>query len=413
MRNRILLVYGLLAVVAIWSSLFLTKNTDLSVYWYAAKGFFSGTRSAYGPDSGIGHPMEYRYPPVTYLMIYPLRFASLRAAGFFWMLAAWTAAITTVSFAVRIRGFQLNFNAIVACSGFLLAYAVLMIRYGNVQPFVICALFSALILAQTHPRWSGLLFALAVTFKIWPILFLPWFFHRPRRSAVGCSVVSLVGLWIFPVLVFGVGGYWSLLQQWYAAMRHFGMSYSEIYYFPGQSLRGILLRYLTPIAPVLKGFPTIHFLSFQPRTAVIAWGVISLAIYCVTAICMLRSDIRKLWIWDGMAFVLYSMLEPYAVKSGLISTGPAILTAGWLFTLGTRRAADDRHVSKANRFFCAACLLSFLGAVIQYRPWQRFLLTVGLDFWSEVLLLAAFVIWIGRSPGNPIIDGIRAVSPKC
>lgn len=394
MRNRTLLVYALFGVLAVASSLLLVKNTDFSVYWYASVGFFSHTRSAYGPDSGIGHPMEYRYPPVTYLIIYPLRFVSLRVGGFCWMLAAWAAAITTVTLAIRIRGLRFSKSAVLACCAFLLAYAVLMIRYGNVQPFVICALFSALILAETHPAWAGTLLAFGITFKIWPILFLPWLFSRRRRKAAAYAVTFLAGFWLFPVLIFGAHSYWALLREWYTAMRGVGTTYSELYYFPGQSLRGILLRYLTPVAPVLKDFPIIHVLSLAPRTAVIAWGVLSIAIYCATAVLMLRSDPRKLWVWDGVAFVLYSLLEPYAVKSGLISLAPAVLTAACLYTLATKTKSAGAWVFRANRLFLAASLIAFSGAVIQYRPWQRFLLTAGLDFWAEILLLGAFVIWI-------------------
>lgn len=410
MRRRILIVYGVLAVAAIWSSLFLVKNTDLSVYWYAVNGFFSGTRSAYGPDSGIGHPMEYRYPPVTYVILYPLGFASLRMAGFFWMLGAWAAAITTVTLAVRIRRLRFSPAAMVACCAFMLAYVVLAIRYGNVQPFVICALFSALILAETHPAWSGILLALGITFKVWPVLFLPWLLHRPRRRALTYSLLWLAALWIVPVTVFGFGGYWSLLQQWYTAMRHLGTDYSELYYFPGQSLRAILLRYFTPLAPLLPQFPSIHVLSLSPRTAVTAWGWIGIVVYCAVTICMLRSDTRKLWIWDGMAFVLYSLLEPYAVKSGLVSLGPAALTAACLFTLGTREHRGERPVSQANKLFLAACLLSLLGAAIQYRPWQRFLLTAGLDFWTEILLLSAFIIWISRTK---LVESLEKSQERC
>src|SRR5437588_6149436 len=67
-------VYGCVAILAVVSSLFLAKSVDLAVYWYGVNGFFRGTRPAYGPMSGIGFPMEYRYPPVTYLLLFPLKF---------------------------------------------------------------------------------------------------------------------------------------------------------------------------------------------------------------------------------------------------------------------------------------------------------------------------------------------------
>jgi hypothetical protein len=191
-------------------------------------------------------------------------------------------------------------------------------------------------------------------------------------------------------VVFGTKSYWSLLEEWYMAVRGVGTTYSELYYFPGQSLRGLLLRYFTPVAPPLKSFPLINILSLSPHTAVVIWAVISLALYCAFITYMLRWGARKLWIWDGLAFVLYSLLEPYAVKSGLISLGPAALTAAWLSTSRARQ----HQAATASRLFLAACALSFLGAVIQYRPWQRFLLTVGLDFWAEILLLWAFVTWV-------------------
>lgn len=387
------------------------------MYWYGVNGFFSGTKPAYGLNSGIGFPMEYRYPPVTYLILFPLRYLSLRVAGFWWMLAAWIAAIATVSLAINIRHLRFNGTAVVACCAFLLAYLVLAIRYGNVQPFVICSIFAALIVSETHPVWAGMLLSLAITFKLWPILFLPWFFHRARLRAAIYSTLWLIALWIFPVLIFGSAGYWSLLHDWYSAVARMGTTYSEFYYFPSQSLRGLLLRYFTPVAPPLETFPRINILSLSPHTAVICWAIISAAVYSFFVVHLLRSKGEKLWAWDGLAFVLYSLLEPYAVKSGLISLAPAALIAACLFTLGSSEKLANvrvsssalRSISWANRLFLAACLLSFLGAIIQHKPWQRVLLTIGLDFWAEVLLLIALFLWIVRTPlpESMRIDALR------
>jgi hypothetical protein len=83
------------------------------------------------------------------------------------------------------------------------------------------------------------------------------------------------------------------------------------------------------------------------------------------------------------------MFEPFAVKSGLISLAPAALTAACLYTVEKQRTA--------NRLFLAACAISFAEAILQYRPWMRYLLSLGTDFWMEILLVAAFVIWIRRS----------------
>jgi hypothetical protein len=123
--------------------------------------------------------------------------------------------------------------------------------------------------------------------------------------------------------------------------------------------------------------------------------ILGAAIYSFFVLYMLRSNVRKLWAWDGLAFVLYSLLEPYAVKSGLISLGPAALTAACLYTIAYRKHPPSTWPAKiANKCFLTACLLSFVGAIVQYKRWQRFLLSIGLDFWAEVSLLAALFIWI-------------------
>lgn len=389
-----ILIYASLAIVAIASSLFLTKNVDLSVYWYAVTGYFGGVRPAYGPNSGIGFPMEYRYPPITYLLIYPLKWFSLRTAGTLWMLLAWTTAILSVWLAIRIRKLRFSAASVVASCAFLLAYVVLAVRYGNVQPFVIAWLLAALVLSETHPIWAGLLLTLAVTFKLWPLMFLPWFLRRTRLRALSAFGLAFVALWLLPFPIFGATHYLSLLHDWYVAVHRMGATYSEFYYFPSQSLRGILLRYLTPVAPPLKDFPRINLVSLAPQTAVIIWGLTSLAAYLLLVIAMLRSDPGKQWAWDGAVFVIYSLLEPYAVKSGLISLAPAILIATCLFTLNAHRKTAHR----ASILFLTACVISFIQAILQYKPWQRILLTIGVDFWTEILLLAAFLIWIRALP---------------
>lgn len=391
------LIAAALVMLAVACSLFLAKDVDLRVYWLGVTGFFGGTRPAYGPHSGLGFPMEYRYPPATYLLLYPLKFASLRVCGFWWMLAAWANAAWVVWLAFRVRGLRFSKEAAFACCAFLLAYVYLAVHYGNVQPFVIAWMFAALILAESHPRWAGLLLALSVTFKLWPIIFLPLLLKRQRIRSAWWFAGWLSALWAFPLLIFGVGAYATLLQDWYVAVKRVGDTYSELYYFPGQSLRGIFLRYFTPVDPPLSYFPHINFLSLSPEIAVQLWMGVNTVVYACFAIGVLRTRASQLWAWDGLAFVIYSLVEPFAVKSGLISVAPAALTAACLFTLGGgvhQARGLSPGVRWANRLFLAACAVSFGQAILQYLPWQRLLLSYGADFWGNVLLVAAFLVWI-------------------
>ncbi len=402
--------FGFIATVAVLCSLFLTRNVDLRVYWYGVTGFFNGTRPAYGPESGLGFPMEYRYPPVTYLLLSPLYLMPLRVAGFFWMLAAWAAATGAVTVAIRKRHLAFSRTAVLVSLAFLASYLLLAVRYGNVQPFVIASLLAALVLSDSRPRVAGALLALAVTFKIWPVLFVPWFLRRSRRRSAVYFAVCFAALWLAPFAVFGPGRYGQLVHDWFVAVGRVGTTYSEFYYFPGQSLRGLLLRLFTPISPPLAFFPDVHVLSLSPHTAVTLWMVIGAAAYLLWMALMLRSDERTMVAWDGSAFVLYSMLEPYAVKSGLVSLGPAVLIAAALFTAAsrTRGPSATRPLAWANRLFLTSCALAFAGALIQYKPLQRWLLSVGLDFWAELLLLAAYLLWI---EGTAVPDQLGSVEP--
>lgn len=375
-------------------SLLLVRNVDFRVYWYAVSGFYLGTRPAYGPLSGIGAPMDFVYPPVTYLLLYPIRWLPLRAAGLLWMLGEFCCVVISVFVCIRIWHLRFRPVAVVACSALMLPYLVLSARYGNVQPFVIAFLFLALVLPEES--WlSGLLFALAVSFKLTPLFFLPWFLKRRKALAFFC--VFTLTLWLAPFAFFGVDGYLRMLRDWYAAASNIGASPSEFHYFPGQTLRALCLRFLTPVNPPISGYPTVNLLSLTPSAAVKVWQFLALGIYAFVIFCLFRAGQRTVLLWNGLAFVLYSVLQPFAVKVSLISLGPAAAIGAAFFTIRAANSSDTRNLW-ANRLYLASALLSFGAACVQYKPYLRFLQAIGIDFWVSCLLGASLLLWITGRP---------------
>jgi glycosyl transferase family 87 len=387
--GRRLALWGLLAVLALASTFALSRNIDFRVYWYGARAFAANSAPLYGPQSGLGFPLHYRYPPVTYLLIEPVRWLPLRWSGFLWVTGSWVACGAAVTLAVRTARLRFTGTAVAAASAYLIAYAVLAIRAGNVQPYVIAMIFAALLLAESRPLWAAILLALAITFKIWPLFFLPWFLRRGRRAALAWLPPALLVLWLIPLLVWSSAAYGELLKQWYASEFQSATAYSELWYYPGQSLRGILLRYWTTAEPWLKGFPDIHWLTLAPSLAVQIWEVVSAAIYAAVCWAMLRSDGRSRWTWDAIAFALFTLLQPFCAKSSMISMGPPVLLAASLYSTRPRDGT-------ARWLFLGACALSFVGAVAQYRPLLNWLLALGIDFYAGLLLLAALLIWSRR-----------------
>jgi hypothetical protein len=406
-----LVLYGLLAAVVVVTSLLLTRNIDFRVYWYGATAAFDGSRPLYGPASGLGFPMHYRYPPVTYLLLWPLSHLPLYWAGVIWMIAAWSASIATVTLAVRTARLNLTPQAVVVACGYLLAYVVLALRSGNVQPYLIAMIFAALLLSESHRVTAASLLGLAITFKIWPVFFLPWFLHRRRRPVLVWLIPVILLLWLLPLIIWSPSDYVELLRQWCRSEFRSATTPSEGWYFPGQSLRGVLLRYMTAATPWIPAFPAVHFLSLSPRFVVRAWEAIAGMSYAVTCIAMLRSGPSRRWVWDGLSFSLFTLLEPFCLKSGMISLGPAVLVAAALYS-GERQHARSLRESVARRLFITACALSFLGAIAQYKPLLRLLLALGLDFYATVMLLTALLLWaLSREPFPEVSRGGRCSWP--
>ena len=98
------------------------------------------------------------------------------------MLGEFSACVLSVR--ITIRSFGLTFRTwpVVLCCILMVPYLVISARYGNVQPFAMAFVLGSLVSAKNKPGLSGLFFALAVTLKVTPLFFLPWFFPCTRET---------------------------------------------------------------------------------------------------------------------------------------------------------------------------------------------------------------------------------------
>jgi hypothetical protein len=382
------------ACIAVLTSYWLTRNIDFGVYWHAVRGFGNHSQKLYGPGSGIGYPMIFRYPPIAYLLLWPLGILPLRWAGFIWMVGAWTAGVASVQIARKTLMLRFELTAVVLGFAAILAYCVLSIRSGNVQPYLIAMIFVALTLATRYPQIAAGLLAVCISFKLWPAFFLPCFLRRGRRAVLIWLLPAMLILWLVPIAIWQPLQYSRLIAQWYHEELRVASANSELWYFPGQSLRGILLRYTTSAVPWLRGFPDVHFLCLSTVLAVRIWLVAAGGTYLVVCGLMLRSHARTQWVWDGLLFALFSILEPFCPKSSMISLGPAILVAAAIYSeAGARARIPSAWI--ARRLYVLACALSLLCALLQYRPAIRFMLAIGADFYVSLLLFISLALSIG------------------
>src|SRR5262245_25157870 len=84
---KALIVAGIVVVAGVFAYHVSQHPMDFRVYHYGARGVFDGTRPVYGPTSGLGWPMHYRYPPLFLLLFAPLAMLPLGLAAAIWVVA--------------------------------------------------------------------------------------------------------------------------------------------------------------------------------------------------------------------------------------------------------------------------------------------------------------------------------------
>src|SRR5262245_8578090 len=124
---------------------------DFRVYHYGARGVFDGSRPVYGPASGLGWPMHYRYPPLFLLLFAPFAWMPLGQAAALWLVSK--AIVLAVLIRVVVRTLPPTGNRAAWLVPLLLAgpFVVQDFRYGNAQFFVFALSVFGLLLAVDRP----------------------------------------------------------------------------------------------------------------------------------------------------------------------------------------------------------------------------------------------------------------------
>jgi len=386
LKSKNILIAAILGGLAIISSLLLIRNIDFIVYWRGVGAFLRGAQPLYGWLSGNGHPQEFRYPPLTVPFFLPFTLLPLRVAGVLWVLLAWAALATATTMAIR--KWKLKFTAAGAVLGCLLVaqFVVLFVKFGNVQPHLIALILLALLWAEERPFWSGFALALATCFKVWPLFFVPWFLIRGRRlSLVWAAAASLV-LWTAPALYFGWGRYIFLIHDFFNHVVALASDPESVWY-SSQSLRGVLLRFLTHAVPPRDGYPDASFAGFSPALVGGICYALSFAAYLYAVLSTWTASPARRYIWDAASFAFFSFLQPFAMNSGLISLLPAMLVATHVYS-----ASSGAYPRAAKHFYLAACGFAAIASATFWRPLQRWALMLGVDFWLMLALTASLAI---------------------
>jgi len=398
--RQFLLAVGILTIATGLAYYTSSHPMDFRVYHYGARGVFDGTRPVYGPTSGLGWPMHYRYPPFFLLLFAPLAALPLGWGAAVWVILKMMVLVellramlkrlkgkfggqTPISATQEIGVCPPNFPFFLSTCLLIIPYLIEEFRYGNAQFFVFALTAASLLLARERPALSAGSLALAISVKVWPVFFVPHLAARRDWKVVSHTLGFVALLALLPSFYFGFRGNLNLLGQWFSQEWQTQLGSSEVW-FPNQSLRGVLMRYLTVIdysqVPD-SNYQQIHFAELDPELVRAVWLIVAAVAYIGLLGIAARRRHTQGWLEHGLAFCFLALLEPFTQKYALaVLLWPALI-AGCLLTKRSVRV-----------------LIYISTALVLIQPFtpgaaaQRLLQVLGFDFAAVVLLTVAVLV---------------------
>ena len=220
------------------------KAVDLRVYYAAARSFFLLSGPMYGPNREFGWPMLYRYPPFFLCLFRPFASLPFRAVAGIW--GGFEVALLGPLISTWYRRYTPSRLGPALCLSacLLVPYLLYALQLGNVQLFLVEMVCLALVLADEHPFVASLLVGFATAIKVWPGFILPFLVVRGRWRIAAQSLAATAVFTVAPGLWLGWTNLFELLTQWFLQERRINALLGDRWY-PSQSLRGVMLRYLT------------------------------------------------------------------------------------------------------------------------------------------------------------------------
>lgn len=364
------------------------RSVDFPVYHYAVRKMLSGTGPMYGPQSGIGWPQVYRYPPLFLLLFIPFALLPLRLAAIIWAALKFVALglLARALFQrLRIYGQGLQLLSLLPA----LPYLAVEFHYGNVQFFVFALVGAALLCVEERSFLAASALALAISIKVWPLFFVPYLVARKRTVVAALSVALAVLLTLLPAAYFGWQTNGSLLHQW--AQQELGTASAAgepaLVGFPSQSLHSVLMRFFVSLnysELTDPHYPKLNVGNFDRRTVEALWFVLAAAGYMGLLLLAWRAKSNDLRV-HAIAFCALLLLQPFTQMGDLV-----ILL--WPIAVATATLRDDADLPAWTRpALYSAMALMVLKPLVPDRNAQRLFQVLGVDFAATSLLAAGLI----------------------
>jgi hypothetical protein len=295
------------------------------------------------------------------------------------------------------------------------------LHHGNINLlvlFLIVTMFQAW--RSGHDVLAGLLLGLAISYKVTPALFIPYFAYKRQWRTVGSTFLGLaVFLLVVPSLVVGPRFNWQCLEMWWHRMlTPFLVEGSASPQEINQSMVGVLTRLLTEITPGTSRYDVhldVNLVAWPPALVgylvkALAVGLVGLLAFFCRADTRDRRDPRLL---GEVALVALTML--FVSER---SWKHHFVTLLLPYTYLVWEVYSPRKSSGARLALGAALGLSFvlmattsteLGGLFADGKGHEIAQGYGMFLWAAVVLYVA-VAWSLRARRGPV-GGMKPTGP--
>jgi hypothetical protein len=414
-------------VIALLGLVFIRNLVDFPVYYAAGQSLLQGRSDLYAEDFASGRVMDYRYPPFFLLAFSPLWLLPFKFAAYLWYLFSVFEIIGCLLFLSRLlRPLVIKKVAWMVITIAVLQYFIIVLHYGNAHLLVIFLLFGALFFGLRGNDWkAACLMALAISIKLIPAFVLLYLLLKKRWKFL-CLVGALViAINILPSLFFGLEKNTELLNNWYQKVV-INQEFHEMNGPINLSFKGQLRRYFTEIHyhERVDGdtrYPVVNIASLPENLVDTIWLVVSGLLVILVSYVIYQGRREKAFIessesgqqkgWNdssetltnslmemGVLISLMLFVEPLTSKIYFIALlWPVVVLA----TMGFSQSSADHRLGK--RIVMLIAILNFVLPLLPGRSIQRWLLVLGADFYVNLLLLLAQLVYlIGSRKGHQL-----------
>jgi hypothetical protein len=356
-----------------------SRPMDFRVYYHGAADVFNGTRPVYGVKSGIGWPMHYRYPPLFLFFAWPFTLLPIPIASAVWGVLRLTAILLLIRALWKRLGPASSIAAWLVPLLLAGPYVIEDLRYGNAQTFTFALAGAALLLVSSAPLLAAFALGLAISIKVWPLYFVPYLVARREWKVAGGALAFTAALLLLPSMYFGFGSNLDLLAEWTRQELSTQTGQSEIW-FPSQSLRGVLMRYLTVIDYSQmpdSNYSLVHIASMDSGIVRLLWMALAGVAYAGLLFIAARVPKKNAYLCDALAFTMLILLQPFSQKYTLVVLLWPAMVAGRMTKEG-----------KARMLLYAAAAIAVIQPLINGAAAQRLMQVLGVDFLATALLAA-------------------------